>query len=67
MEKDVKLAQHTHALFAYLQDGQHRIAAGHMKSITVSYTAEIELRPVIGGVIRSKLDPDVGAGFWDFQ
>ena len=43
------------------------MAAGHMKSITVLYTAEIELRPVTGGTIRRKYDPETGTGFWDFN
>lgn len=32
----------------------------------VLYTAEIELRPVLGGRIRRKYDPETGTGFWDF-
>ncbi len=62
-----KLFPHTHALFSYKQDGRHCVAAGHIKSITVSYTAEIELRPVAGGFIGRKADPETGTGFWDFQ
>ena len=58
---------HTHAVFSYKEDGAHQLAAGHMKSLTVSYTAEIELRPVIGGEIKRKYDPETGTGFWDFQ
>ena len=48
---DVKggLCHHTHAALAYKDGDEHRMAAGHVKSITVLYTAEIELRPVIGG------------------
>ena len=45
----------------------HGMSGGHIKSITVLYTAEIELRPVIGGVIRRKRDPETGTGFWDFS
>ncbi len=55
---------HTHAVFSYKEGEQHAMAAGHMKAITVSYTAEIELRPVIGGVIKRKHDPETGTGFW---
>ena len=58
---------HTHAVFSYQTDGQHRMAAGHMKSVTVLYTAEIELRPVIGGTILRKRDEETGTGFWDFS
>ena len=57
---------HTHAMFSYKVDGEHHTAAGHIKSITVLYTAEIELRPVIGGTIKRKFDPETGTGFWDF-
>ena len=62
-----ELYHHTHAAFAYKVDGQHLFAAGHIKSVTVLYTAEIELRPVMGGAIRRKHDPETGTGFWDFQ
>ena len=58
---------HTHAVFSYKDGEKHCIAAGPMKSITVLYTAEIELRPVIGGTIRRKYDPETGTGFWDFE
>ena len=58
---------HTHVVFSYKDGEKHCIAAGHMKSITVLYTAEIELRPVIGGTIRRKYDPETGTGFWDFE
>ena len=47
--------------------GVHALAAGHIKSLTVLYTAEIELRPVIGGTIHRKYDPETGTGFWDFE
>ena len=58
---------HTHAVFSYKTDGQHRLSAGHMKSITVLYTAEIELRPVAGGTILRKRDEETGTGFWSFS
>ena len=62
-----ELCHHTHAVFSYKVGAQHCMAAGHMKSITVLYTAEIELRPVIGGTINRRFDPETGTGFWDFQ
>ena len=31
---------------------------------TVLYTAEIELRPTVGGAIGRKFDPETGTGFW---
>lgn len=57
---------HTHAVFAYRVGEDHRVAAGHMKSIMVSYTAEIELRPVVDGEIKRKYDSETGTGFWSF-
>lgn len=62
-----ELYHHTHALFSFCQDGAHGTAGGHIKSVTVLYTAEIELRPVIGGTIRRKPDPETGTGFWSFE
>ena len=58
---------HTHAVFSYKNGETHCMAAGHMKAIVVSYTAEIELRPVIGGAIKRKYDPETGTGFWKFD
>lgn len=62
-----ELFHHTHALFSYIKEGEHSMAGGHIKSITVLYTAEIELRPVTGGVILRKTDPETGTGFWKFS
>lgn len=77
---DGQLYHHTHALLSFKggnrdvdnivgghQDGQHGMAGGHLKSTTVLYTAEIELRPTIGGSIGRKFDPETGTGFWDFK
>ena len=61
-----QLCQHTHAMFAYKEDGEHAVAGGHLKSATVLITAEIELRPVTGGVIRRRFDPGIGLTRWDF-
>ena len=66
-DKEGKLYHHTHAVFSYKNDGQHCMAAGHMRSITVLYTAEIELRPVKGGQIIRQFDPETGTGFWNFE
>lgn len=62
-----QLFHHTHAVFSYKEGNEHKMAAGHIKSMTVLYTAEIELRPVIGGVISRKHDPETGTGFWNFE
>ena len=77
---DGQLYHHTHALFSFKggnhdvdnivgghQDGQHGMAGGHLKATTVLYTAEIELRPTIGGSIGRKFDPETGTGFWNFK
>lgn len=61
------LYHHTHAVFSFKQGQEHCIDAGHIKSITVLYTAEIELRPVIGGTIKRIPDPETGTGFWSFS
>ena len=77
-DADGKLFHHTHALFSFKKDGQHglratllpsggRMAGGHLKATTVLYTAEIELRPTVGGAIGRKFDPETGTGFWDFK
>ena len=77
---DGQLYHHTHALFSFKggtrdvdnivrghQVGQHGMAGGHLKSTTVLYTAEIELRPTVGGSIGRKFDPETGTGFWNFN
>ena len=58
---------HTHAVFSFKDGEQHCIAAGPIKSITVLYTAEIELRPVVGGNIKRKYDLETGTGFWNLR
>ena len=65
-DKQGEFYHHTHAVFSYKEGEEHRLAAGHIRSTTVSYTAEIELRPVIGGTIRRNDDPGTGTGFWKF-
>lgn len=65
-DDDGALFHHTHAAFSYVCGGEHHMAAGHIKSITVRYTAEIELRPVINGIIKRKTDAETGTGFWSF-
>ena len=62
-----ELQHHTHAVFSYKIGKEHHVAGGHIKSITVLYTAEIELRPVIGGVIGRQFNPETGTGFWSFR
>lgn len=57
---------HTHAMFAYKDGDKHLVAGGHLKSVTVLYTAEIELRPVIEGRITRQFHPETGTGIWNF-
>ena len=66
-DDDGQLFHHTHALFSFKRDGQHGMAGGHLKATTVLYTAEIELRPTVGGAIGRKFDPETGTGFWNFK
>ena len=77
-DTDGQLFHHTHALFSFKKDGLHglratllpsggRMAGGHLKATTVLYTAEIELRPTVGGAIGRKFDPETGTGFWAFK
>ena len=58
---------HTHAAFAFKEGEHHVLVGGHIRSVTVLYTAEIELRPVVGGAIGRRFDPETGTGFWDFN
>ena len=66
-DENGELFHHTHAAFAFVCGTEHKMAAGHMRSVTVRYTGEIELRPVVGGTIRRKTDPETGTGFWNFS
>lgn len=59
------LHHHTHALFSFVEDGEHKVLAGHLKETVVLYTAEIELRPVDGAIGR-RHDSETGTGFWSF-
>jgi len=66
VDGDGQLHSHAHAQFAYRDEaGEQRIAAGHLKTTTIRYTAEIELHPVIGGVIDAVFDSETGTYFWD--
>ena len=66
-DNEGQLFHHTHALFSFKRDCQHGMAGGHLKSTTVLYTVEIELRPTVGGAIGRKFDPETGTGFWDLR
>ena len=60
------LAQHTHTVFACVENGKHETAGGHLGEARVLITAEIEVRPIVGGVISRKTDPAWGTKIWDF-
>ena len=62
-----ELYHHTHGVFSYKDGDKHCVSAGHIKSITVLYTEEIELRPVTGGMINRQFNPETGTGFWSFK
>ena len=66
LDETGKRHHHTHAVFALKENGEHIVAAGHMRSIIVSYTAEIELHPVSEEIIRWKYFEETGTGIWDF-
>lgn len=67
LDSDGKLFEHTHALFAYLDEaGEHRSIAGHLHSAEVGYTAEIVIDPV-EGVINRKFDDKAGITVWNLE
>ena len=41
-----EIFEHTHAMFSYLENGDVKFLGGHLTRAVVSYTAEIEIRPV---------------------
>ena len=62
-----ELFEHTHAMFLYLENGEVKFLGGHLTKAVVSYTAEIEIRPVQEGVIRRKQDELTGITVWDLK
>jgi predicted DNA-binding protein with PD1-like motif len=60
-----EIFEHTHAIFSYLENGDVKFLGGHLTRAVVSYTAEIEIRPVLNGVIRRKQDVMTGITVWD--
>ncbi|MCR4992602.1 MAG: hypothetical protein K6A45_06125 [Lachnospiraceae bacterium] len=51
-------------MFAYRDGDTHCSIGGHLKENTVLYTAEIELKPTIGGSIGRTYNEETGTGFW---
>ena len=65
-DDDKNYYHHAHAVVSYKENGEHRICGGHIKSLVVLYTGEIELRPVSGGSIKRQYNPETGTGIWKF-
>lgn len=62
-----EIFEHTHAMFSYLENGEVKFLGGHLTKAVVSYTAEIEIRPVQEGVIRRKQDELTGITVWNLK
>ena len=62
-----EIFEHTHAMFSYLEKGEVKFLGGHLTKAVVSYTAEIEIKPVQNGVIRRKQDELTGITVWDLK
>lgn len=64
--EDGSIAEHTHALFSYLDEaGEQKILAGHLKSAVISYTAELTL--LAADPIEKICDPATGIMIWDLK
>ena len=61
-----EIFEHTHAMFSYLENGEVKFLGGHLTRAVISYTAEIEIRPVQKGVIGRKADELTGITVWKF-
>ena len=62
-----EIFEHTHAMFSYLENDEVKFLGGHLTRAVVSYTAEIEIKPVLNGVIRRKQDEFTGITIWDLN
>ena len=58
---------HAHACLSFEEDGQNKLIGGHLLALRVLITAEIEIRPVLGGVIKTKPGQVQGTQVWDFE
>ena len=58
---------HAHACLSYEDGGEVKLIGGHLLSLRVFITAEIEIRPVVGGVIKTKPGQVAGTKVWDFE
>ncbi|MBQ9246350.1 DUF296 domain-containing protein [bacterium] len=62
-----EIFEHTHAMFSYIENGEVKFLGGHLTKAVISYTAEIEIRPVEEGVIRRKQDELTRITVWDLK
>ena len=58
---------HAHACLAYKENGEAKVVGGHLLELRVLITAEIEIRPVRGGVIKAKPGLINGTKVFDFE
>ena len=58
---------HAHACLSYEDNGDIKLTGGHLLSLRVLITAEIEIRPVRGGVIKTKPGLIKGTKVWAFE
>jgi predicted DNA-binding protein with PD1-like motif len=64
-DNEDNIFEHTHAMFSYLENDEVKFLGGHLTKAVVSYTAEIEIKPVKNSVIRRKHDGITGITVWD--
>ncbi len=57
---------HVHASFAYREDGEIRLLAGHLLEAVIGLTGEITLTPEEGHIGR-KMNEELGIRIWDFD
>lgn len=58
---------HAHACLSYEDGGEIKLIGGHLLALRISITGEIEIRPVVGGVIKTKPGQVQGTKVWDFE
>ena len=66
-ERDQGPLIHAHACLSFEDEGELKMIGGHLLSLRVLITAEIEIRPVIGGGIKTKPGQIPGTKVWDFK
>ena len=66
-DENGEYCHHTHGMFCYKENGEHKSAGGHIKSAVVLITAEMEIRPVPDGSIKRKFSDETGTKLWSFN